>query len=145
MVVFWLICHYGACLNLLWLVVIISPDGIGCVAVRNPSSWVSSEPHLAYQNPRLVSKQTKLRYKSIYVWLTSRSLLSSDLMLWFPNWNSSPQKVIEQYNAACCSCCAQHMCLGLVYWGPMFYLACVKDGCVWMHAPLCHKGTHHCV
>ena len=36
-------------------------------------------------------------------------------VLWFANWNSSLQNVIQQYNAACCPCCAKHMWAGLVY------------------------------
>lgn len=45
---------------------------------------------------------------------------------WFPNWNWSPQNAAQQHNAASCACCTQHMRVGLVYQGLMFYLACVK-------------------
>lgn len=45
---------------------------------------------------------------------------------WFPKWNWSPQNAARQHNAASCPRCARHMWAGLVYQGPMFYLACVK-------------------
>lgn len=47
-------------------------------------------------------------------------------MFQLPNWNSSPQNVTQQYNAARRPCCAQHMWAGLFYWSLMFYLACVS-------------------
>lgn len=45
---------------------------------------------------------------------------------WFPIWNRSPQNVAQQHNVAIYPRCARHMRAGLVYQGPMFYLACVK-------------------
>lgn len=44
----------------------------------------------------------------------------------FSSGNWSLQKAAQQHNAASCPRCARHMRSGLVYRGPMFYLARVK-------------------